>query len=258
MPSSIKMIKANNVYGGETSARIDTQYEIEEPETITSPESEDLSSKLNQAEKKRKEILEKSSLESQQILEEAKQEAEKIKETAQKEGYEAGYEKGLEEGHQQGLTEGLEQAEVENQQLQASILTMIEETQNELQKYKKDQKENFLKLASFMAEKIIHEHIDKASDGVLSLAQPYLYQLEKDEEFVTITVHPQQKKILEEHKAQIEAISPNTRFMIFSHPKIEEKGIIIESSKAVIDLQVKKQIDTMLKEFEEMERTVDA
>ncbi len=32
----------------------------------------------------------------------------------------------------------------------------------------------------------------------------------------------------------------------------------MESSKAVIDLQVKKQIEAMLQEFDEMERTVDA
>jgi len=257
MPSSTRVFKANKVFGSDSSSKIDTQF-IEEAVADESSEEEKVASKVQQSKEKSQTIIDKAELEAQRLMQEAKEEAQKIKEQAETNGFKEGKDTGYQEGLEQGQMDGLEQAQKENQELKDNIMVMIKQTQMELEQYKKDNKENIITLASHMAEKIIHKQIDHSDEGILLLAEPYLYQLEKDEEFVTITVHPAQKEILEEQKADIESISPNTRFMILSDPNIEQQGLIIESSKAVIDLQIKKQIDTMLREFEEMERTVDA
>lgn len=258
MPSSIKMIKASNVYGGNTTAKIDTQIEIEEPLSEEMAEIDQASSEVKIAQKKGQALLEQAKLEAQQLKESAQKEIEALRKAAQEEGFIKGRESGYQEGLEQGLAEGLQHAESQNEEMKASILLMIQEAQAGVKEYQEEKREELIQLASHMAEKIVHDHIDHTEEGVLLLAKPFLYQLEKDEEFVTITTHPEQRKIIEEHLHQVEAISPNTRFMVFSDPSLEEKGLVIESSKAVIDLQIKKQIEKMLQEFEEMERTVDA
>lgn len=254
MASSIKVFKANKVFGSNETTKINTEFVEDEVILEEASEEESLAVKVQQTENKSQSIVAQAELESQKIIEEAKEEAKKIKAEAKT----IGFNEGREKGHQQGLNEGLKQSETENKALRASIMTMIQEAQTELAQYKEDNKQNIILLASHMAEKIVHKQIDHTSESILLLAKPFLYQLEKIEEFVTITVHPSQKEQLEEHRPEVESISPNTRFMIFSDANLEERGLIIESSKAVIDLQVKKQIDTMMQEFEEMERTVDA
>lgn len=258
MPSSIKMIKASNVYSGNTTMKIETEVEIEEPLSEKVPEIDQASSELKIAQEKGQALLKQAKLEAQKLKENAQQEIEDLRKSAQEEGLIKGHEQGYQEGLEQGIAEGLKQAEIQNKEMKANILLMIQEAQAEVKAYQSEKREELIQLASHMAEKIVHEHIDHAEEGVLLLAKPFLYQLEKDEEFVTITTHPEQRKNLEDHLYQIEEISPNTRFMVFSDPNIEEKGLVIESSKAVIDLQIKKQIEKMLQEFEEMERTVDA
>lgn len=258
MPSSIKMIKASNVFGGDTAAKIDTQIEVEELIQNESSDTDKTISEVEIAQKKSRALLEQAEREVERLKQEATQEIEVLRKDAQEEGFNEGKEIGYQKGIEQGLTEGLRQAENQNQELKASILLMIQKAKAEVKAYQEDKREELIKLASHMAEKIVHDQIDHADEGVLLLAKPFLYQLEKDEEFVTITTHPEQRSIIEEHLHQVEVISPNTRFMVFSDPSLEEKGLVIESSKAVIDLQIKKQIDAMLQEFEEMERTVDA
>lgn len=260
MPSSIKMFKAGETFGGDNTAKIDTKFEFEEAikNESSETETEQAISEIAIAQKKRQALLTQTKSEVQELKQKAEKEIENLRKKAQEEGFFDGQKSGFEKGKEQGFTEGLLQAENQNKELKASILLMIQEAKEEIKAYQEDKREEFIMLASHMAEKIVHDQIDRAEEGVLMLAKPFFYQLEKDEEFVTITTHPDQRAIVEEHLHQVEVISPNTRFMVFSDPSLEENGLVIESSKAVIDLQIKKQIETMLQEFEEMERTVDA
>ena len=64
-----------------------------------------------------------------------------------------------------------------------------------------------------------------------------------------ITIKSEWKPEIEALKGKYEIFDKFTRFKF-------ENGLVIESSKAVIDLQIKKQIESMLQEFKEMEKTV--
>ena len=179
-------------------------------------------------------------------------------EAAYQKAYEEGLKAGHEEGYQKGFEEGQQQAYLENEKEVEAIKQMHEDTVAEIENYKVDKKKEIIELASHMAEKIVHKEIDDSDQGILELANPYFYKIDKDEEFVYVTVHPSQLDYMTERLPEIEKIAYGTRFLFYADPELEEKGMIIESSKVVIDLQIKKQIQSMLQEFDEMERTIDA
>src|SRR5699024_2435997 len=234
--SSIKMFKAGDTFGGENTAKIDTRFDVEEQIQKDVAENKQVISEIEIAQKKRQNLLSQTKLEVKELKQKAEEEIKELRKKAQEEGFSEGQETGFKEGKKHGFAEGMQQAENQNKELKASILLMIQEAKEEIKAYQEDKRKEFIILASHMAEKIVHDRIDYTDEGVLLLAKPFFYQLEKDDEFVTITTHPDQRRIVEEHLHQVEAISPNTRFMVFSNPNLEENGLVIESSKAVIDL----------------------
>lgn len=261
MPSSNKVIKANRASSDSNKAMITTEYD--RPKKIEETKEIDVKTSITEEErraaiKKAEQVLKEAELESQQLLEASEAEVARIKEEAQTSGHQAGYDAGFQKGHEAGYKEGFEKAAAENQEIRERAVQMLHEAHEALQVYQSDRKDEFLKLATHMAEKIVHDYIDQADDGILAIAKPFFYQLDKEEEFVTISVHPEKREKIEDNLDEIRAISPGTRFMILGDPSLAERGMLIESSHAVVDLQIRNQLDRMLEEFHEMERTVDA
>ena len=257
MLSSTRVFKATNIVGEQTSAKIETYVKEEIQEELMNDETVGAREYRN-AQKKAQALLSEAEREKQQLIEQAQVEMAELKQNTYEEAFQSGSETGYQEGFQQGYADAKQQAELENNQEKEKIQLMLEEALAEIDNYKFEKKSELIELASHMAEKIVHKELDASERGILDLAEPYFYQLDKHEELVSITVHSSQRERAEKQLPEIARISPNTRFVIYGDPKLEEKGIIIESSKVTIDLQIKKQIEAMLKEFDEMERTVDA
>lgn len=258
MPSSHRIIKATHAYKGESVLPIDTLFEQleEELESQMEASSSPTDAKLKEARQKSHALIEKAEAESEQLMAAAREEAETIRQQAQSEGFQSGQQEGLEAGYAAGYQEGTEKALEESAHLKEQAYQLIQQAHEEIHRYQMEKKSELLELAVHMAEKIVHLQIDAADEGVLKAAEPYLYQLEKDEELVTLTVHPDSFEQVKAHLDRVKAISPETRFLVVADPKLEERGLIIESSRAVVDLQIKKQLDAMISEMKEMERTV--
>lgn len=256
MPSSIKMIKATHVSGEQSTAKIETK--VEEKIITKHQNAADLTASgvtsVGLTKQHANDILVQAEQERQTLMFETLKEIEELKTKA----YDEAYQSGLKAGHAEGYTQATEQAQIENEQEKEKILLMRKETLAEIAQYKFDKKDELIKLASHMAEKIIHKEIDSSDKGILALAEPYFYQLDRDEDRIAITVHPSHREQLERQLEDIEKIVPGTRIVIYGNPKVKKDGLIIESSRAVIDLEVKKQLEAMLQEIDEMERTVDA
>lgn len=269
MPSSNRVIKADHTASGKDKATISTKYERpqkeERKETKEKVKEEAKEEKLVSV-RESEELLEEAKDKKEKLMAEAKAEIKEMKEKAYEDSYQKGHEEGLErgrkEGYEEAFDEGYQDAESKvEKELKAKrekASEMLEEAHEKMKTYEAERKDDFLKLASHMAEKIVHDYIDQSDDGLLAIAKPYFYQIDKEEEFVTITVHPDLRKEFEENIDELKEISPATRFMILGSPQIEKRGMLIESSHSIIDLQIKNQLDQMLEEFHEMERTLDA
>lgn len=265
MLSSNRVIKANHTANEKNKATISTEYKTPKKNRVENKSNQETEEKLVSADKG-KELLREARKEKEKLISQAKTDIEQMKEKKYEEGYQKGYQEGLEKGHEAGYHEAFDkgykdavaEVELEVASKRDQAAKMLEEAHEKMLAYESDRKEDFLKLATHMAEKIVNDYIDQSSEGLLAIAKTYFYQLDKEEEFVTITVNPDQRKALEENLDEIKSISPATRFMILGSPSVEENGMLIESSHSIIDLQIKKQLEQMLAEFKEMERTVDA
>lgn len=264
MLSSNRVIKANHTAKKNNKATIATDYK--KTKRVNHRVENEINDKKIVSADKSKELLEEAKKEKEKLMIKAQEEIEKIKAEAYDESYQKAYEEGLKKGREKGYNESFNKGyndakskiELELESKRDQATKMLDKAHQKMKEYEAERKEEFLKLATHMAEKIVHDYIDQTDDGLLALAKPYFYQLDKEEEFVTITVNPKQRKAVEKNLDELKSISPATRFMVLGSPVIEERGMLIESSHSIIDLQIKNQLDQMLEEFNEMERTIDA
>lgn len=252
MPSSRRVIKSSYAIEDLQESIIHTTYDLEmdEDEIV---EEEIFSEESNQKE----EILQQAEEKAAAILKEAQKEAEALKSEAQTLGFEQGEKSGYEQGLQAGFNEGVKQAEATYEEKEQHLIEMMQQANEQMNNIQKDVKEKLLSLSIQMAEKIIHKQIDASDAGVLDIAKPYFFQLDKNEELVILTVHPEALEKVNENIHKVEALTPESRIVVLSNPQLETNGLIVETSKSVVDFQIKKQLENMLKEFIEMERTID-
>ena len=66
--------------------------------------------------------------------------------------------------------------------------------------------------------------------------------MEKNEPFITITVRPENAETIKSNVAEHETDEFTARYVVLSDDTLEKNGCIIESSRSIIDLQIKKQL----------------
>ena len=188
MTSSRRVIKSSYAIEDLEESLITTSYEAEPEEYEGYGEIVNESSpEVSEADQ----LLQETESEATQILATAQKEAEALKTQAEELGYTNGEKAGFEQGFQNGFNEGVNQADAAYQEKEAHLRQMLESANNQLNAYKEEVKEELLDLAIAIAGKITHQQIDTSELGVLEIAKPYFYQLDKNEEMVILKVHPE-------------------------------------------------------------------
>lgn len=265
IPSSYKVIKSINVNTeSEKSAiltKIDSNYNKKE---FLSQESIEDSNDNKEVDFIDTEALSKEIR--NQILEELKEdiqeeranviriamvEAGNLKDEAIKQGQEIGLKQGYEQGYQQGYKEGLDEAKLESAEIRKNAIDMVKQAEKNILDYFKTNKMNVINLAVEIAENIIHYTIDTNSENILMIINPILEQYGKKGN-ITISCHPDNIKFLKEHLHQLEEDYPESKFIIFEDGNLEKNGCIVENKTQVIDLQIKKQLESIVKEIKEI------
>jgi len=248
MPSSRRVIKSSYAVNDLQESLIHTNYEV-----FTQLEEETSVEAIDETE----ELLKEAQNQAEALLLEAQKEAAAIKAQAEEMGFSEGEKAGFEQGLENGFNEGMKQAEAAFQEQENHLREMVKQANEQLNTYQETVKEQLLSFSVKMAEKITHQQIDASELGVLEIAKPYFYQLDKNEELVILTVHPEALEKVNQHLHKVEELVPESRVIALSNPSLEKNGLIVETSKGVADFQIHQQLDNMVKEFMEMERTID-
>src|SRR5699024_6126744 len=103
MPSSIKMFKAGDTFGGENTAKIDTRFDVEEQIQKDVAENKQVISEIEIAQKKRQNLLSQTKLEVKELKQKAEEEIKELRKKAQEEGFSEGQETGFKEGKKHGF-----------------------------------------------------------------------------------------------------------------------------------------------------------
>ncbi|MFL2096467.1 FliH/SctL family protein [Marinilactibacillus psychrotolerans] len=254
MQSSSRIIKSRH--------KVDQSNDTWVIDTVLNDTEDSIDEELDESEEvkeaaiKRKKILNEAQSKKEEMIELAKKEAEEIKQQAYQTGIQSGKEAGYQEGYTQGMQEGYAEGKQESEVLKQQGRDLITAAQLEIEQYVQEKKDELLSLSLHMAEKIIHDQLDHADEGILTLVHPILHQLDREEDFISLTVHPDSKEAVKEQLTKLKEQYPGVRFSVLQDGNLEPNGCIVESAHKLIDLQVKAQLEAILKEMKETERNV--
>lgn len=237
------------------SPLIETKFQLAKEELLVKKESLDKEEvegeeyKLEEIEEDiRQDLLNELEGERKKIINDAKVEADKIKLQARKEGYNLGYK----EGRELGYREGIDKSQEEGRIIKDKALNLIKESEEQVDKYLEENKDEIINLSVNIAEAIVHSTIDRSSEDILSLVRPILERYDRKDNII-ITCHPENYPNLMENLDKLENICPESRFIILQDANLERNGCTIENKDQVIDLQIRKQLETVLDEIKNME-----
>lgn len=264
MPSSSRIIKSVKTQPAASVEDwvIDTAYDYEPEEDYSDnfdsdETSQEAREKLAEARQRSSQLIEKALNEKEHLLSEAEEEIARLKEEAYKEAFENGQQAGYEQGFNEGKSKGYSEGKELSQQLVDQAKAAVSQAQLAVEDYIAEKKESLLSLAVHMAEKIVQEQLEMTPDGILELVHPILHQLDRKEDYVSLTVHSSKRKDIREAIPYLEKNYPGVRFVVFGDDNVDSLGCVVESAHKVVDLQVKNQLQAMIEEMKESEREMD-
>jgi len=250
MPSSHKIIKQGQSFTQESRSFIQTEMlAVKRPKESDQGHSSGLPVVEPIEVMQAKVLLDETHEKKRVILSEAQEEAKQLKEKAKKKGLE----EGTAQGYEMGYTAGMKKAEEESLRLRETIHNMLDEAQEVVESYYQAKKNAFIDLAGHMAETIVHKSIDVSSDQVMDLIKPVLHRLKREDQFITLMVRPEQKELVKEKVKEFEKENQDIRFAVLSDNTLDKNGCIVENAHAIVDLQVRKQLDAMIDEMKNSE-----
>lgn len=250
MPSSHNIIKSHRWKADETTSAIDTKLSVTQKAALLSANKKGMTENMQadtgnpfsaQTEQIGQLLLE-AQAERQNIIAQAVEEADRIKHRAKEEGMLQGKEAGMQEGFLVGYEKGRQEGIETLSKIRASLLNQLKDTDTLVSSYYKDNKEAIIELAAQMAEQIVHHSIDRSDETIMLLLNPILKRMEKNEPFITITVRPEDTGMVKLKVSEHETEEFTARYIVLSDDTLEKNGCIIECSRSIIDLQIKKQL----------------
>lgn len=252
MPLSHKIIKQGQSFTRDSRSFIQTEMTAAKRPEVEEILNEQLLEEPIEVEQARA-LLREANQKKQVILSEAQKEANQMKEIAEKQGFEEGQTRGRETGYTAGYAAGMKQSEEESQRLRETIHNMLIEAQEVVENYYQAKRTEFIELAGHMAETIVHKTIDVSSDQVMDLIKPVLHRLKREDQFITLLVRPEQKELVKEKVKEFEKENQDIRFAVLSDNTLDKNGCVVENAHAIVDLQVRKQLDAMIDEMKNAE-----
>lgn len=183
----------------------------------------------------------------QAVLVKAEDESNEIKEVA----YQLGLKEGQKDGYETGVQEGYIAGQLEAESLKENAHKIMEQTTEAIEIYKKEKQMDFIRVAAVMAENIIHHELSLSEDKLKLLLQPVLNQLEKVENFISIYVTKDNLENTNSYMEKMKESFSDLKFAVLVDESLEKNGCIIETNYEVIDLQIQKQLDLMVKDLYE-------
>lgn len=245
----------NNIIKKEEAKKDIEHIELPETEYI-SKNKYDISEVVSKAEEEgnydleelRKEVLDiahkEIDLERKKILKQANEEAELIKENTYNETYKEAYEKGYSEGRMVG--------EEESQTIKKQVIRQYEDAEKYVDTYLKDNEKKIIDLSLDMAESIVNYSLEEDKENIIKMLTPILRSYDKQSNIV-ISCHPKRQKYLEEKMQDLENKSPGSKIILLADESLNENDVILETDYQIIDMGIKKQLESILTKINHME-----
>lgn len=181
----------------------------------------------------------------EEVLQKSLEEGEQLKQEAYLTGLKEGQLDGFESGKETGFKAGQKEAE----SLKQNALSIIKQVNEEMNAYQKEKQEDFIKASALMAENIINQELSLSEDKLKLLLQPVLNKVEKADNFITIFVTKDNLENTNLYMEKMKEQFAGLKFAVLVDEALETNGCVIETNYEVIDLQIKKQLNAMVKDL---------
>ena len=196
------------------------------------------------------EIMVNADNEAARVLEEARKTAEQIKTDAEKRGYEEGLARGTQQGIEEGKATGHEQALNESaealEKLRQHWTSAIEQWERDRHDLLSASREDVLRFAIVLAEKIVCRAIEvdpslvinQVEDALMLIAQPGR---------VVIEVNPSDVPLIEEALPQLQQrLADAAHIELRPSETIERGGCVLRTNLGTIDATIPKQMERII------------
>jgi flagellar assembly protein FliH len=184
---------------------------------------------VREAQARAEAIVTRAGDEARKIVDGANGSAAEIEATASQRGFAAGEERGREAGDEsvremvQTMTQLLQSARAERAKV-------IESAEPEL-----------LKLATAIAERVVHAHLAVAPETVVELARNALQRL-AGRETVVVRVNPRDIEILRAQRDRLLEVHDTEGLRIVADQRVDRGGVIVETEVGTIDAKISTQL----------------
>jgi flagellar assembly protein FliH len=204
-------------------------------------------------------ILLRARRKAEELIAAAQQEGEAIKEQARAEGTQAGFEHGFAEGSQQGADAGREQALEEHRRQLTEVLRGLTQAAAELSARRDELETEALRevvgLAAAIARRVTKRQAI-VEEAVLTANLSDAMRLVVAAADVSIAVHPEQRKTLEEALPRLRLEWPTLRHVeLTDDPTLSPGGCRITTGGGTVDADLDEQLDRVIEELMPVERT---
>lgn len=188
-----------------------------------------------------------------EIIQQAKLKAKEIKKEAYNEGYEEGKQSGYQQGYLEGYENGIRESKSEIDNMKSQILIQLQNAQKKAIEYFDTYQEEIIRLSTEIAENITYHTIESDSQNILSLIKPILQEFREKKQII-ISCNSSSIKHIKSGIEEIEKICPNASLTILEDSSLEKYDCIIENECQIVELGIKKQLDTILKNLLKIRR----
>jgi flagellar assembly protein FliH len=238
-------LKAQEEYTQEVEALVSENDEL--------AELNDFKKKLEKIEARlRAEIEEERRAILKRTVKEAEEEIAKYRDEVANKAYEESREEGYEAGYTEGVKKALKDCEEKCNEIKQNALNLLEQAKMEVDAYVRENEQKIIALAADMAESIVHKTIDTSDENILTIIRPIIEQFEGKESIV-ITCQPENFDFLNENIKKLEEANSEARFILLADGNLEKNGCTIENDSKIIDLQIRKQLDSIIEDLKNME-----
>ncbi|WP_368487901.1 flagellar assembly protein FliH [Clostridium sp. BJN0013] len=254
MQSSYKIIKGDSI-SGKGAKNIVTVFEkkiFEEEDkdnSIINSYSKIVKAMIEDAQRKREQILSKAYEEAGKIEEEAYKSA---NEEGYKEGHEKGYADGFKKAYEEGYTKNIEKARIQGEEIINKADSILEASVEEKNRYLREKEEEIKRFIIDSIESILKQEV-KNEDSLNAMVFNELSQVRNIETFIIKS----RKKYCDQFKKQVDIWRERLPFkgdiFIIPDETLEEGSVIIEKNngKSVFS------VDIAMKKMKEIFKSVE-
>ena len=187
------------------------------------------------------------------IINRAAERAKHLTDGAAEKGYREGYEKGLREGLQSGKEEGLKLAQ---QQAESEINDLLQRWEKTLTDFENQRagllrqaREDVLRLALAVAEKVVHAAVELTPEAALQQAEKAIALISEPSE-LRLRVNPADLQIFREHLPELEKrLRGSEALELQADDDVSPGGCVVAHGKGIIDARIETQLERIISDL---------